>query len=248
MNAAQDDHLVQYAIDHIREVAERDFTRLLLARFLLLSLLVEEAQRLPKGLHQEHHRRLWVFLQVQPTIFGQDPKQDIFRDLTKELHGASIDDMRAWIQDERQKLGNLILEPVHNPNTSRNEIPSFFCVLDEAQVTVSQDSKHSHGFISSDNQTSRPVLREIWRSWTKVLEPRYMRVVVSGTGISQGALHVTLASSAFKMKDYGTVHDIGAFDDHETQAKYIKKYLPACFNEPRWVEFLNRSWAWAHGR
>ena len=246
--AAQDHYPVQYAIDHIREVAERHFTQLLLARFLLLGLLVDEAQRQSGGLHQKHHRRLWVLLQVQPTIFGQDPKQDIFKDLTKQLHGASTDDMRKWIQNERQALGKSILTKVCNPNTSRYEFPPFFCVLDEAQVTVSQDSKRWHEFISSDNRTNRPVLREIWRSWTKALEPQYMRVVVSGTGISQGPLHDTLTSPAFKEKDYGTVNDIGAFDAPETQAEYIQKYLPACFNEPRWVAFLDRSWAWAHGR
>ena len=64
----------------MQAVAERCFAQLLLARFLLLNLLIEDARKAPGGLHEKNHRRLWVLLQAQPTrVF--DSTKDIFTSL-----------------------------------------------------------------------------------------------------------------------------------------------------------------------
>ena len=47
---------------------------------------------------------------------------------------------------------------------------------------------------------------------------------------------------------YQVVNDIRAFECPLVQAEYIKQYVPASFDEPRWVEFLTRAWAWFRGR
>lgn len=73
------------ATNHMQEVAERRLPQFLLDRFLLLNLLVEEAQALPGGLREKKHSRLWVLLQGLPHIFSGDFESDIFTDLTRLL-------------------------------------------------------------------------------------------------------------------------------------------------------------------
>jgi len=78
-------------IDNMRRVEERRFTQVLLARFLLLNLLVQQARELPWGLREKEHRRLWVLLQAHPKIFS--PNIDIFTKLTQLLGEADAADL-----------------------------------------------------------------------------------------------------------------------------------------------------------
>ena len=98
----------------MREVAEKRLAQLLLARFLLLNLLVEEAKRLPGGLQEKEHRRLWVLLQAYPQIFGTT-NIDIFTDLTRLLQGTSTTDLTRRIREKCVALSELGQE-VPNPN------------------------------------------------------------------------------------------------------------------------------------
>jgi hypothetical protein len=233
------------AIKHIRETAERCLAQLLLARFLLLNLLVQEARKLPGGLQEKEHRRLWVLLQAQPNqIFGADFKEDIVTEFARLLRHASIYDLKDRIRDQFLEL-SFLLTKVENPATGQDQRPPFFCVLDEAQVAATL----RHGeFMSDDELTKRPVLREIWLLWSTVLPPEQMRLVLSGTGIELQALRDTLESSALKGERYDIKSDIGAFEDPGSQAEYIKRYVPACWTDPQWMEFLVRAWGWLHGR
>jgi hypothetical protein len=102
--------------------------------------------------------------------------------------------------------------------------------------------------MSGDNSTGRPVLREIWLSWSTVLQPEQMRLMLSGTGIELQALTDTLDSSALKRERYDLKSDVGAFEDTGSQAEYIRRYVPANWTDPHWSQFLVRAWAWFHGR
>ena len=81
------------ALKYTRGKAEQRFLQVLLARFLLLDLLVREAEQLPAGLREEH-RRLWVLLQAQPPIFGEGFEGNIFTTLTRLLHYTDTDDLK----------------------------------------------------------------------------------------------------------------------------------------------------------
>jgi hypothetical protein len=237
------------AIKHIRKTAERRLAQLLLARFLLLNLLVEEARKIPGGLQEKEHRRLWVLLQAQPNqlfgkIDGKDFKEDIFTELSRLLRYASISDLRARILMLRQDLSPLLTDVV-NPAHGQLQRPPFFCVLDKVQVTATL----RHGeFMSGDNSTKRPLLREIWLLWSNLFPPSQMRLVLSGTGIELQALRDTLDSSVLKGECYDIKSDIGAFDDPISQAEYIKRYIPARWADTQRTEFLARAWGWLHGR
>ena len=180
--------VAQAAFKHIHEVVERRLAQLLLARFLLLDLLVQEAQKLQHGLQPQELRRLWVLLQVQPSILF--PKQDAFQDFTKTLNGASTTDLKARIHEKYHTLSGLLQE-AHNLTNN----PTFFCVLDEVQITVSQKFGRLGEFLSQDKTTKRPILRTIWFSWSEVFKSGQMSLVLSGTGIELQALNDALSSA-----------------------------------------------------
>ena len=232
------------AIEHIRRVARGRLAQLLLARFLLLDLLIQEAGKLEGGLQQKEHRRLWVLLQVQPRILVSRFAVDVFTDLTQLLRGAGIDDLESRINDKREEL-RPFLPAVQNPATGEAAPPPFFCVLDEVQATIAPQSGRLGQFMSDNNETPRPILREIWLCWSDIPD---MRLVLSGTGIEAQVLNETLASNACKDQGYDIVHDFGAFDCRETQKEYIMRYLPAAWHEPQWKTFLDRAWYWLRGR
>jgi hypothetical protein len=75
-----------------------------------------------------------------------------------------------------------------------------------------------------------------------------MSVILSGTGLKETEIKSTVSSTAFKLENYIIKRDIGAFDDPDDQAYYIKMYIPANWTDTKWREFLKRSWAWCRGR
>ena len=223
------------SIHHVQETASRGLSQLLLSRFLLLGLLVEEVQRIRKHVSSLPYRRLWVLLQVQPIrIFGTGVV-DPFLELAQLLRPANVSDLQARIRKKCQVLFSQF-----------NLAPQLFhCVLDEAQFTANTRCKD---FFSEDGLSRRPLLREIWRSWTTVLSAYQMSLIVSGTGINYAEIMTTLSSNIFKEEDYAVKRDVGAFDDPHNQAEYIRLYIPADWTDVTWEEFLKRSWAWFRGR
>ena len=238
------------AIEHLRKMARRRLAQLLLARFLLLQLFAQETGHLQGGLQQKEHRRLWVLLQVHPSLLGTDFEVDVFTDLTQVLHGAEMEVLETRIRQTRVDLLQTYNLPETVPDaTIVIPIPlPYFCILDEVQAaSVTSPSGRLGKFMSGDNVTPRPILRDIWHYWIGVL-PDQMRVVLSGTGIEYEDLNAALAMHVGKDRGYRTVRDIGAFDSREAQANYLKRILPADWSQPTWDSFLNRAWNWLRGR
>jgi len=223
------------SIHHVQETVSRGLSQLLLSRFLLLGLLVEEVQRKRKPVSSLPYRRLWVLLQVQPgQIFGAGIG-DPFLELAQLLRPANVSDLQARIRKKCQALFSQL----------NLDHQLFHCVLDEAQIIA--DTRYRASF-SGDGLSRRPLLREIWRSWTTVLSTNQMSLIVSGTGINYIEITRTLSSNVFKQENYAVKCDVGAFDDPHNQAEYIQLYIPADWTDVRWKEFLKRSWAWFRGR
>jgi len=228
------------AVQHIRDMTGRRLHQLLLARFLLLDLLVQEAEKLPQRLDQKVHRRLWVLLQAQPTMLN---KQDIFTKLTLLLKYISTSDLKEQIDQYRQRFFDS-LPTVRHPVTAECVTPPALCVLDEVQVTVTDPFARMGDFLS-DTNAPRPILREIWRSWSRIPG---MRLVFSGTGIELRAFQDALTSVALKEYPYRLCYDTGASEDPQIQTKYIARYVPACVDHRSWEAFLTRAYAWLRGR
>ena len=179
------------------------------------------------------NRRLWVLLQVQPRqIFGADP----FLELAQLLRLADQSDLEARICNKCRELSFRL-------NFSNRQ--SFYCILDKAQITA--DPRHKDFFLE-DGLSWRPLLREIWFSWTMVLSIHDMCLIISGTSINYQEVMRMLSSDVFKQQNYQVECDIRAFDDHRDQAAYIRLYIPADWEDMKWHEFLKHSWAWFRGR
>ena len=200
-----------------------------------MRLLVEEARN---GLIAKDVGRLWVLLQVQPSIF--DPSApDIFTRLTRLLAFASISDLEDRICNQCESLA----DSMEYRMTIQNDIPPFFCVLDDVQVVSDFEGE----FMSQDNETERPILREIWTSWSNMLRPRWMPLVISGTGIELQVLQDPLVSNFLKPLGYHRTTETGGFDDRTAQATYIQRYVPKDREDLNWDAFFFRAWDWLHG-
>lgn len=233
------------AIKHMHETAEHRLAQMLLARFLLLKLLVTETQAVNNSLPTDAHRRLWVLLQAQPSVvFDRGFESDVFTQLSRLLRETSIYDLKGRIRAMYQELSPL-LQKVHNPAINTKDTPPFFCVVDESQTAA---RLRSGEFTSDDGRRDRPLLKEIYQTWTSVLPPVHMRLILSGTGIDVRLFKETLNSPAFKEQKYRVISDIGAFDDIKSQKEYIMQYVLANWSEPRWDAFLRRAWVWLRGR
>ena len=228
------------AMQHMKRKAHHRLMQLLLARFILLKLLIQEARKLPGGLHVKNHRRAWVLLQVQPLdVFGED----IFHSLTTLLRYGSIIDLETEIQAHYKDLEN-ILEPSINPATGKQEKAPIYCVVDESQVLIS-----TRKFISDNSITERPFrMRQVFLSFTEILPSKEMVVIFSGTSLDYQPLVESLVYQPLKLYPYDIVRDIGGFEDRDSQARYIRRYLKVDWTQPNWISFLDRAWGWCRGR
>ena len=217
------------AMKHMNGTAQRRVLQFLAARFHLLDLFVDEAEKFPTELGPDH-RLLWVLVQAIPTQMLRD---DPFLQIAKALQGVSIDDLRQQIQDVYSKLEH-ILSPKQ----------PLFLFLDEIQRTTNDRMGE---FRSDDGKRKRPLLRPIWLSLTGTLAQTQMQIILSGTGIDMPSLENVLASSVFKLEGYIQEKDVGAFDDPFSQKEYIERYIPS-EQSPSWEAFLERAWGWCRGR
>ncbi|PVG00051.1 hypothetical protein CPB86DRAFT_872254 [Serendipita vermifera] len=232
-----------YAIQHVRDIAEARLAQLLLARFYMLNYLIEVAKSLPGGLDEKSHRRLWTFLQAKPNIIPVSTTGDIFTELAHHLRGLTNKDLKERIRKEYARFGELTIG--RTDAYKKESTPTLFCVLDEAQTTTTLRMGEFRG---ADDKTPRPILREIWRLWTWVLDFNQMRLVLSGTGITVNEIDDVLASNPLKLAPKFRWTELGAFDTPESQEYFIKQYIPARWDEPAWDAFLRRAWRWVRGR
>jgi hypothetical protein len=91
-------------------------------------------------------------------------------------------------------------------------------------------------------------MRQVFLSFTNILPSEEMVVIFSGTSLDYQSLVETLASQPLKLHQYDIVRDIGAFEDRDSQAKYIQHYLKVDWTQPKWTSFLDRAWGWCRGR
>ena len=229
------------AATHMRQKVQHRVLQFLLARFLLLNLLIEEARKSERGLRPSAHRHLWVLLQARQTDMLNE---DAFLKLSNALSISSIKDLEAQIEDEFEKLKS-ILEPVVDPSTNKLMNRPLCCFLDEIQDTTA----NRMGEFRSESITKkkRPLLRPIWQSMTQALDSTKILFILSGTAINRNSLEDVMGSSIFKFNQYIIWRDIGAFDDLDAQRQYIERYLPGNQSAAR-QDFLKRAWGWCRGR
>jgi hypothetical protein len=232
----------------MQTVATRRFLQLLLARFLLLNLLIEEAKA-SGGLCVKEHRRLWVYLQFRPKDFYQHTREDPFLQVARKLRYASVEELRNRIFRQYTKLSD-ILDDVEVPGIGSRQKPPVYCVLDDASVI---HKRHIEEYRPFEKETvSHPALRAVCRAWRSVRPGTDMRVIISGIGIDMEQLMdaetIVPSSSVLRIQPFARYSYLGGFDDAESQAEYIQRYILAPWTEPSWQEFLVRAFDWFRGR
>ena len=159
---------------------------------------------------------------------------DIFIEIYIASNAAKFIDLQAHCHDLLVKIERLI-----------NCRPD--CIIDEAQIPL----RSLHGWFRSSEDQPAPVLRHIIKTWTMADQPRSLRIIVSGTGVSMRALEKVRTSTV--AKEGGTkprtILDPGAFDVEERQMVYLRDYVPEGFlNTAAGKELAYRVSFWLHGR
>jgi hypothetical protein len=227
------------AVKYMETMTHRRLAQIILARFLLLDLFVQEARQSRRGLLPKEHRRLWVYLQVYPGLFDRSRTMlfdDLFMDLAQLLKDVSLVELKQQLPVLRRKVGDLL------PEVGVGDRAPYFSVLDEAQAAIP----------SRRERPSQSVRCGLLREWIRfnvdVFSHEDMRLVLAGTGMDAHLLKNTLATPTLKDEPFKWINDIGAFNDPESQARYIKRYIPAPWTKPQWRHLLERAWNWLRGR
>jgi hypothetical protein len=96
--------------------------------------------------------------------------------------------------------------------------------LDEAQWAT---RLHPRAFLSS---TNREKYRSSIREFSKIVTQLNVRLVVSGTGLSQDDVEDALASGVAKTNEsVALVHKLGMFDTWPKLKPFLECYVPASF-------------------
>jgi hypothetical protein len=212
------------------EIAEIALSKLLLARWSIFRLFIEEAkkqQRSLAGLKQE-----WLFFQLfSSSIYGDDPFNDFIEKCVARADLSLLLDLRVG------------LKPKDILGSEFNE--HFFYVIDEIQVA---GMKYRECFSDARGKEERPVLRPILQTLSS--DSDYATIIVSGTGFSLSDFKTVFVSSVGKADDEWTTEYLtGDFTNPSIQSTYIERYLPASYlNSPSGSVLMRRMHKWLRGR
>jgi len=234
-----------------REIANRNFRQIFLARLIMFNLFAENMNGCAGD--PRVYRERWLLLQLRPS-FVHPQCWDIFDELSCKLSGATDSFIntktKTLLTNVRSLLSSGITARSHitqtQMSTSDTVQTPLFCVLDEAQHAATQ---HNAAFRSDQNGAHRPILREIVKAWETQSFGQGVFMVVAGTGISKDVVDQAMASAIMKDSRYRWCSDTGAFDRKDVQQRYMQKYLPKRLLESDvGVRLLERVWYWLHGR
>ncbi|KAG6827376.1 hypothetical protein H0H92_012050 [Tricholoma furcatifolium] len=233
-------------LDQNRLNAKRIFSRVFLARLHVFNLFIDimNEQGFSKDSNLTAYKQRWLLLQLQPSLI-HSKIWDIFDDITRKLSHCNESYINSTTQTLLARARRLCVDKNTSPSNEAIQTP-IFCVLDEAQYAATQ---HSSAFRSEDGNASRPILREIVRSWEGQTSGQGVFMVVAGTGISKDVVDQAMASAIMKESKYRWCSDTGAFDKPIVQRRYLEKFLPlSLLSSPSGIRLLERVWYWLHGR
>ncbi|KAF8228667.1 hypothetical protein L208DRAFT_1424348 [Tricholoma matsutake] len=229
-----------------RDNAARIFSHIFLARLLIFDIFVEiMTEVIKENEPQDVYKQRWLLLQLQPSIIHPHI-WDIFDHLVGKLSHASDSYINTTTKALLVRVRELFSVDASGDEESTAIQTPLFCVLDEAQYAATQ---HCGAFRSDHSNVHRPILREIVRTWEGQSFGQGVFMVVAGTGISKDVVDRAMASAIMKESKYRWCSDTGAFDDIQSQRRYILKYLPTSLIEsPSGRRLLERIGYWLRGR
>ncbi|KAG6872270.1 hypothetical protein C0995_011369 [Termitomyces sp. Mi166 len=230
------------SLNNNRQIANRIFSRLFLARLLVFNLFVDVMNDLDLEILNDAqatlYKQRWLLLQLQPNLI-HSKIWDIFDDITRKLSQASESYINTTIRTLLSRVRKLCVDKTALSSDEAHQTP-IFCVLDEAQYAATQ---HCSAFRSENGAAHRPILREIVRAWESQTSGQGVFMVVAGTGISKDVVDQAMASAIMKESKYRWCSDTGAFDDKAIQRRYIEKHR---FTAGYIAELLNNGFKSPH--
>ncbi|KAG6874919.1 hypothetical protein C0993_011614, partial [Termitomyces sp. T159_Od127] len=213
-----------------KEIAARRFSATLLAHLLILRNFLKACDAVDVA--EETQKRRWLLAQLACRLLGwSDPFQEILAAIDWEPLEYINEQLKAVIKEIQILL----------PDSVRKD--GFFVVIDEANVAVRE-------IWSSKNTGSGPypALNEIiltWRDCLASFEGVPIAFVVAGTQIPQ----TYFSPSSQEWSSWRWTSDTGAFDNPETQKKYVLSFLPpSLVQTPRVQALFRRIWDWCRPR
>ncbi|KAG6862785.1 hypothetical protein C0993_001509, partial [Termitomyces sp. T159_Od127] len=213
-----------------REIAARRFSATLLAHLLILRDFLKSSDAAKKV--EAVLKRRWLLAQLACQLLDWlDPFEEILIAIEREPLEYINEQLTTVIKDMQILL----------PESVRTD--GFYVVIDEANVAIRE-------IWSSKNSDSGPypALKEIIRTWRDCLasfEGVPITFVVAGTQIPQSYF----PPSSQEWSSWRWTSDTGAFDDPETQKKYVLSFLPSSLAQtPRVDALFRRIWDWCRPR
>ncbi|KAG6865612.1 hypothetical protein C0993_007907 [Termitomyces sp. T159_Od127] len=213
-----------------REIAARRFSATLLAHLLIFRdfLKASNTAKVVEGVR----KRRWLLAQLVCQLLDwEDPFEEILIAIEWEPLEYINEQLTKVIKDIQILL----------PESVRTD--GFFVAIDEANVAIRE-------IWSSKNSDSGPypALKEIIRTWRDCLasfEGVPITFVVAGTQIPQSYF----PPSSQEWSSWRWTSDTGAFDNPETQKKYVLSFLPpSLVQTPRVQALFRRIWDWCRPR
>ena len=215
-------------------VAKRHVYQILTARLLVFERFLEVAREVRPAASLNGLKLHWLHLQLcSEGIFSG---VDLFARISSLLGDAS---------DEFLLMGGRKLQYRLVDLRTRFDLDiEFFLILDEAQVALNflPDSFCSY----SNNELKRPVLSPIVDTFSRSAS---FPAIVSGTDLSINVVNDVVNASVGGGEEFLLKIPTDAFDDKESQRKYIMRYMPRHIAQTDSGEALiERAWNFARGR
>lgn len=216
-------------------IAGRRFCQVLTARCLILQWFLKTIQEKFPRRSVNEFKRHWLFLQLKPKSFLIGG--DVFLKLSEVLKDASDEFLLTKTDNVYDHLDSL-----------RSEFgldEDFYIVIDEAQAAANSMLKC---FRSDQNkEIQRPVLKSLVKTWRDLVNE--LPIIISGTGLSIDLVNEVVASAVVKSTNFHLATNTGAFDDQDSQSKYMLRYMPPhVAKSDSGKTLIGRAWEYCRGR
>ncbi len=241
-NAFKADAVSEEDLKVNENIARRQYKKLLLSRMIVFDYFLHASILVASTVSEKDLRLAWVKIQVHPSDIIE---QDIFVDVVQKLDRATDGYLDRELPEHLNSIRNLL----HNqfpPHNSESNTRTFSCIVDGVQGPILQ-APNAFQPGSSPN-VRRSLMRPLVQDCRDILADKNWFLSLSGTGSNIQVTAEHLASSLLKLgADFYRHSEIGAFENADIQARYIKKFAPPGLHN-KLSDFLGRVFVWTRGR
>ncbi|SJL02465.1 uncharacterized protein ARMOST_05793 [Armillaria ostoyae] len=214
------------------DIAHRQYKKLLLSRMIVFDYFLHASML--ATISEKDLRLAWVKIQVHPSdIIGKDIFVDVVQKLDRATDGYLDRELLERLNSIRNRLHNQF--PPHNPESDTR---TFSCIIDDVQGPILQ-ALNAFRSASSPNMR-RSLMRPLMQDCRDILADKNWFLSLSGTGTNIQVMVEHPASSLLKPgADFYRHSEIGAFENADIQARYIKKFAPPGLHN-KLSDFLER--------